>query len=317
MKSKKKENFSPFQSEFQFFQTIKSFFVSLFHHPLRYPVLFSLLAHISLVGIFTGLKLVQFFSEDKKMKTINVSAISYEELKKMKTLGIKNGKEKDSFSLPAKSGPRSQDFNDLNLKSLGVGPNDVKEKRPEFSASKRPQHKINGEEIAQGIGATPIAQSLQSNHSEKQIIYAQTVHSMGLSSEEKQVLNAAGLDMNFSPPKGVSEEELNSEEKVYYAFQKRAYTNYINSFISEYRRMTDIRPRIKNSLMKNRHELSGKIIFDKEGNILSTKVMKWSADDDVQELFDRTLKNLSSLPNPPESLLRDGQFTVYYQLNIN
>lgn len=317
MKFTKKENFSPYHSEFQFLGTIKSFLVRLFQHPLRYPILFSLLTHLSLVGLFTGLKLLQFFSEEKRPKTINVSAISYEELKKMKTLGVKNGLEKNAFSLPAKSGPKSQDLNDLNLKSLGVGLNDIKEKTPKTPTANKEKPQLNGEEIAQGIGTTPIHQALESNHTEKQIIYAQTVHSMGLSSEEKQVLNAAGLDMNFSPPKGVSEEELNSEEKVYYAFQKRAYTNYINSFISEYRRMTDIKPRIKNSLMNNRHELSGKIIFDKEGNILSTKVMKWSAHDDIQELFDRTLKNLSSLPNPPESLLRNGQFTVYYQLNIN
>lgn len=321
MNKVKLEKFSPYRSEFHFLVKLMAFFIKLFKHPLRYAFLFSALLHISIVGLFGTLKLINFTSDSNSPKTLNVMSISPETLKKLKTLGSKTGKEKDSFSLPAPRRKNAEQLpqkneNDLSLKSLGVAVNDIKGQSRPLPSKEVSKNKFNAQNLAEGLGSRSIKDIQATNNTEKAIIYGQTLRSIGLSTDEREVLSAAGLDMNFSPPKGVSEEELNSEEKVYYAFQKRAYTNYINSFISQYRRMTNIRPGIKKSLMNGKHQLTGKIIFDKDGNIVSSKVLKWSEDNDVQTLFDKTLENISSLPNPPESLLRDGQFVVYYQLYI-
>ena len=324
MKKQKKENFSPYYSEFHFIQKLLSIIVGILSHPFKYPLLFSIFLHLSIVGLFGALKLTNLINDNTAKKTLNVSAISYEDLQKLKTIGVKNGKEKDFFSEPAPQQKRAQkksqenNENDLSLKSLGVGVRDIKTENKVLPSKELQKNKFNADNLAEGSSGKSFKEIKDANNNnEKQIIYNQTIKSIGLSSDEREVLSAAGLDMNFSPPKGVSEEELNSEEKVYYAFQKRAYTNYINSFLSQYRRMTSIKPGIKNALMNGKHQLTGKIVFDKEGNIVSTQVLKWSQDNDVQILFDKTLENISTLPNPPVSLIRDGQFVVYYQLYIN
>ena len=60
------------------------------------------------------------------------------------------------------------------------------------------------------------------------------------------------------------------------------------------------------------------IVFDKEGNIVSIQIMRWSQSDEVQDLFEQTLKEIRSLPNPPKALLENNEeFNIYYNLKIN
>jgi len=66
------------------------------------------------------------------------------------------------------------------------------------------------------------------------------------------------------------------------------------------------------------HTLTGKILFDKEGNIIKINILKSSLNDDVHALFENTLVGINSLPNPPQMILQNkDDFTVYYQLSIN
>jgi outer membrane biosynthesis protein TonB len=75
---------------------------------------------------------------------------------------------------------------------------------------------------------------------------------------------------------------------------------------------------LRTALQSERHLLTGKIDFDKEGNILRIKILRSSPSDEVHQLFEETLKEIRSLPNPPKALVENReQFTIYYQLNIN
>ncbi len=77
-------------------------------------------------------------------------------------------------------------------------------------------------------------------------------------------------------------------------------------------------PYIEPRLRQETHIMTGRVTFDIDGNIVSIKMLKWSGDDNIQKLFEETLKSIRSMPNPPNGLItNDKEFIIYYQLNIN
>src|SRR5690606_22823904 len=104
-------------------------------------------------------------------------------------------------------------------------------------------------------------------------------------------LSQTDFDVNFVPPEGVSEDELNSAEKMFYSFQKRTFETYVNSFLSTYNDLSRTNPRIRDPLMNERHFLTARVIFDLEGNIMSIRILRSSPNDDIHNLFEKTLRN--------------------------
>lgn len=132
------------------------------------------------------------------------------------------------------------------------------------------------------------------------------------------VLMKSDFLMKPELPKGIPQDELNSIEKIYFSFQKRMYLQYVNSFISTYNQVIKERPLVKSSLRTSRHNLTARVVFDVEGNIISIKIIKSSPDDDIHELFEQTLRNIIKVPNPPDDFINsENQFVIYYVLNVN
>lgn len=125
-------------------------------------------------------------------------------------------------------------------------------------------------------------------------------------------------DFNFSivPNSKLSKEELNSIEKKFYAFHVRLSEKYTSTISSQFLRGFTIRPQLKNSL-QDKHVLQAKIVYDKNGEIVLTKILKSSDANDVHATFEDILANFG-LPNVPQELLNEEeQFTVYFTLAIN
>ena len=126
----------------------------------------------------------------------------------------------------------------------------------------------------------------------------------------------ADFDIDFSPPEGVDEDELNDMEKKFYSFQKRTYQTYIGSFLRTYFDLSKKYPSLQQTLLNINFDLVGRITFDKNGEIISIKIIKWAQSDMIQDLFEKTLKNIRKLPNPPEALIeKQKEFNIYFQLN--
>ena len=162
--------------------------------------------------------------------------------------------------------------------------------------------------------------SLKSNTNpqKKQLIKDMLYSTFAFRDDLLGLLNNTDLNLKFDPPKGVSEDELNTIEKIFYGFQRRMILAYYHSLFSAYNKLIRINPRLRHSLEKKRTHLIGKIIFDHKGNVLRIKFLKWSHDNHIQELFDETLKGIQSAPNPPKAFVKpDKEFTVYYHLKIN
>ena len=132
------------------------------------------------------------------------------------------------------------------------------------------------------------------------------------------MLKNTSLDLKFEPPEGVSEDELNTIEKIFYSFQRRMMMAYYYSLFSSYNKLLLSRPQLKEALLREGQHLIGKVVFDYKGNTIRIKIIKWSSNDYIQELFEDTLKGIHSIPNPPKAFVEDDEeFTVYYHLKIN
>ncbi len=125
-------------------------------------------------------------------------------------------------------------------------------------------------------------------------------------------------DFNISivPNNKNSKEDLNSIERKFYAFYVRLSDKYESVISSTMINGLTKRPQLKTSLY-DRHTLQAKIVYDKNGEIVSTKILKSSNSMDVHETFEEIVA-LLKLPNVPLGLLdEDEQYTVYFTFQIN
>lgn len=300
------------------------------------PLIASLILHL------VSLKLLEFlpkniFSSTKsslidKNKPIKIKSISREDLKKYRTVGIKNGKK--NFSTPiktkkieapspkpkpviqvrAKTKPKN---NPVKIKKKQISLNSLRVKTEKIEATKmiRPVTPLKEAEKKNNLEITTNKEVSRQNRRELQM---DVLKQLANSPDNATILRKTGFNMQLEPPEGVSQDELNSMEKIFYSFQKRTFQSYVGSFLKTYRQLLISRPSVKPTIENDLHRLTARVIFDKEGNIVSIKILRSSHSDDIHKLFEETLTDIRKLPNPPKDLLsKKDQFTIYYQLNIN
>ncbi len=282
-------------------------------------VIVSTAIHLGLLTTWKKFKTIQttnFSTQLPPKKSFDVKQISQQELKKLKkfrTWGVKNGKKEWSIPLvnkkrPKASGdkPRSKrpqmdaiDFSKLAVKEVvPPGPNissrTTKERpSPELLAARRQAYY------------------------KKQILKQKVVRESNLRAIDPRVAANADFDLQFDLPEGTTLDELNSSEKKFFSFQKRTFTTYVHSFISTYQSEILSHPQIKYHMNQGNHLLTGRIIFDKEGNIISVKIIKSSPSDEIHNLFEKTLIGIHKLPNPPLELVGDREeFAIYYVFKV-
>ncbi len=254
--------------------------------------------------------------EGKKITSLELNSMppqKLEEIRKLRRLGVQNGKK--DFSVPMGKNPVKElkasesSTQQVDLKSLGT----------KFT----PELKAQSKEVAVNRKGVSIKKWKESSSSEIKISSQdrrdqQTMKQAfmnRLQSNEGifQAMEKSDLNIKFAPPDGVPEDELNSLEKKFFSFQKRTYTSYINNFINQYNQLSLAKPNLKNNLLGYHHHLSARATFDKNGDIVSIKVLRWSNFDDVQELFEKTIEAIHSLPNPPHEMLdKNDEFSIYF-----
>ncbi|MFT6604712.1 MAG: hypothetical protein ACJARO_002236 [Bacteriovoracaceae bacterium] len=278
-----------------------------------------------------------FFSPPKssfieKNKPIKIKSISREDLKKYRTVGIKNGKK--NFSLPIKSEntppPRPKTKPVIQVRpSSKPKPTETKSAKKQISLNslRVESEKIEAAKIIQPVKPLKekeektnleITTNKEVSRQNRRELQMDVLKQLANSPDNATILRKTGFNMQLEPPEGVSQDELNSMEKIFYSFQKRTFQSYVGSFLKTYRQVLLSRPSVKPTIENDLHRLTARVIFDAEGNIVSIKILRSSHSDDIHKLFEDTLTDIRKLPNPPKDLLsKKGQFTIYYQLNIN
>ncbi|MFZ4712243.1 MAG: TonB C-terminal domain-containing protein [Bacteriovoracaceae bacterium] len=139
-----------------------------------------------------------------------------------------------------------------------------------------------------------------------------------LSPQANPFLANSGIDVKMEVPEGVDISELNDYELQFYSFQKRTAISYISSF---YKTLDDFvlkNPQIRFPLSSGKETMTGRVTFDKDGNILEIRMIRASSNGKMQVFFEDVLEGIRRLPNPPKSLVKDqGQFNIFYTLVIN
>tara|TARA_R110000868_G_scaffold310105_1_gene571400 strand:- start:5939 stop:6835 length:897 start_codon:yes stop_codon:yes gene_type:complete len=291
--------------------------------PLFLPSIASLALHLVLWSILSQ-SLADFMQSSdkpavKQDRAIKVTTLSEEEIKKYRTIGVKNGAK--DFSTPQKEQPKpapqiSKPIKSESLKLGQLGSIDTTHvAEPSRPLPKSEKNIIREQSNIQVMNDSSAPIEVKAVRSQDRF---QALRNMGIAESDARKLSKTDFDVNFIPPEGVSEDELNSAEKMFYSFQKRTFESYVSSFLSTYHSMVRDTPRLRDPLMQNRHFLTARVIFDTEGNIMSIRIMRSSPNDDIHKLFESTLRNIRKLPNPPKDLLnKDQTFTIYYQLKVN
>lgn len=122
--------------------------------------------------------------------------------------------------------------------------------------------------------------------------------------------------VSIEVPEGVEPDELNEYELKFYGFQKRTAINFMNSILKEVNKFQKTHPNYKIPT-SNRITMTARITYDKEGNVMQIKMVRWTHVNELQNLFEDIVKNIDQLHNPPTSLWeKSGEFSMFYTLEI-
>ena len=265
--------------------------IKAFKSPLAWPLLWAMVFHIVLFLIFPKPQQISQVANDNR-RPVEISTLSPSEFKTFKTVGIKGGRKE--FSIPMENkilgSPSSS-------KNSGVS-------KSQSSGTKKPLDSQNF--------------SISNDISKPRLQYpSQKVTKDLFPSLAQTGMPESTLNIGFEPPEGVSETELNSTEKIYYGFSKRTYEIYITSLISSFNRISRAKPYLDFLKIPGSHSLTGRIVFNQEGRAVDTQFFQLSKNEYIQQLFENTLMDIRSIPNPPKGLLnRDGTFAVHYRLQV-
>jgi len=132
------------------------------------------------------------------------------------------------------------------------------------------------------------------------------------------ILSSQKIALNFEVPEGKKRDELNESELKLYSFLRRGAIKYVNSLSTEIKEFEMKNPHLHFPLTDNKQILTGKLVYDGQGNLKQIKMVRWTNIDKLQNFFEGVLKRLDTLQNPPKELwIENGEFTVFVTLQIN
>ena len=284
-----------------------------------------------------GINLSDFhFKKDhvaKSFRLDQVKVIPQDEVEKFRRVGLKDGAKKELYHPdPLKDSHSPLPSTNLDLGSLrpqlpkNIPTPEVMAKPSPSSAPKKQKSRDNesiqlpaqptSDENSSHFYFNPKKEKKISPSREQDLLKQEAFKNISTSSSNAVANRLSNFEIRYERPEGVSEDQLNSDEKAYYAFFKRSYANYLTKLYATYDKIKIERPQLDRDLLE-KHLLIGKIDYDENGNIITVKILKSSQSDDIHYFFEETLKQLN-LPNPPKSFIKNKKtFSTYYQIQIN
>ena len=274
-------------------------------------LIISLLVHLCLV-FFLPSKIFHF-GPKKNRKAIEVSVIKRPN--KFRNVGKKNGSKLNNIIVKTNPTP-------FNQRSFSYAKTKTSSKNltlDKIRTSKSATLKIPPQQINKKIKLPKLENTDQENainFSVEKIDLKNKFRQAVVSPEEAYFLNKTGLDIHFETPEGVDINDLNKQELVFYSFKKRIGETFVNSVLSSYQKYKLSNPHHLIPAPNLAEQVTGRITYDRQGNVKVIKVLKWSTDDNTQEFFEQALQNIKNLPNPPKDILRNktNDFDVYYTI---
>jgi len=271
--------------------------------------------------------------QSRPVRIDRIELVRPEEVQQMRRVGVKNGSktkyfQPDEIKIPKPAGGNGQ--SGLSLGNLApvlpkpVAPHEKTESKSTSARSKNnslptlssPSLTTSTSDSATHFYFNPKKEKKIARNSEQDSLKQEAYRNISVSNSNPVAQKLSNFEIRYERPEGVSEDELNSDEKAYYSFFKRSYASYLSKLYATYDKVSVERPGIDKDF-EGKHLLIGRIDYDEKGNIVTVKILKSSDSDDIHYFFEETLKQLS-LPNPPKSFIKSKKgFSTYYQIQIN
>lgn len=148
--------------------------------------------------------------------------------------------------------------------------------------------------------------------------YSKSFPSGGLSISDMMTSTQKISDavVSIEVPDGVDPDELNEYELMFYGFQKRTAINYVNSILKNIDKFQKVHPNYKVQT-SGRMTMTARISYDKEGNVKQIKMVRWTHEQPMQDLFESIVKDIDQIHNPPKQLWeKNEEFALFYTLEI-
>lgn len=230
---------------------------------------------------------------------------------KLRIVGLEKGEKKDLVYIQ----PQQKKRNKV------IAKNALRQQlsAPDLSAlDQRINKMLKNKQTAKGLKPKKAIDNLRINNGKiKEYLKSNSFQSQP-PRELLSALDNADVLFDLQVPKGIKEDELNKHEMVFYSFRKRTAIAYINSFYKELNNFERKNPHLRFPLTQDKKQIAGKITYDKNGDILRIETLKWTDITKLQDFFIDVLKNMSSLPNPPEAIInKKDQFVINFVLTVN
>lgn len=290
-----------------------------------FPAIFTavMVLHVLFISIktfpdFGVLDFSQLISENKPAP-IKLDSIDLQKIRQVKTRGVQLSNLKT----------------DMAILDAGTGAKQT------VRAPSKPQGKVSLSDLGEGI-QSPTPQVAQApkvprpgSRPEAFPTKSKAMNTISLKSQEFRNISKAfpsgGLrisDMmagtqkisdavvSIEVPEGVDPDELNEYELMFYGFQKRTSMNYINSILKNLDKFVKTHPNYKVQTT-GRLTMTARVSYDKEGNVKQIKMIRWTHEQPVQDLFEDIVKNIDQLHNPPKTLWeKNDEFAMFFTLEI-
>lgn len=216
-----------------------------------------------------------------------------------------------------RSGPKEISQSPRTLRDLSMNDLSAVPMMPKPQVAQAPKRPGTRPEVSIGRKKAIEAVSLRGNAQMKKFIQGQSA--VALSGDERDPgMNNTDVMVNLEVPEGVSPDELNEYELMFYGFQRRTAMNYINSFYNNLDEFQRRNPHKQFPMTDTKQVMTGRLTYDSKGNIKQIKMIRWSNVDALQDFFVDVLKDMDTLHNPPTALWeKDGEFSIFFTLSIN
>lgn len=259
------------------------------------PILLSLIIHVSVLAPTLSASFLNLFKQAEEQKPPL----------KVRIVGQDKGEQKDLIFVEPKRKKISANAlrQQLSVPDLSELEKRIQQMQQKKSRPLKPRKALDNLKISNNHIKDYLKSSSPREQTPQQLLSA---------------LDETDVLFDLQVPKGVKEDELNKHEMVFYSFRKRTAIAYINSFYKELNSFELKNPHLRFPLTNKRELISGKITYDKNGDILKIETLKWTDISKLQDFFMEVLKNMSSLPNPPEAIINEkDQFVINFSLTVN
>jgi hypothetical protein len=264
----------------------------------KYLVKFTLLS-VSLHALFLSSPFFKRWNVNKEVSTLKIRSI--------RQVGEDKGIKSKAFYAPKKATlkkitKRKSTKKKLNPKSLAA----------DFNPFLKPDKPLT----SNGVKTVKPIKSLSLNNNSIRSFLKGTTNFKSAKQYLKSFEDTDSI-VKLEVPKGIKESELNKHELVFYSFQKRTARVYINSFYKKLNEFKVKNPHLHFPISTKKERMTGRVIYDQDGNIVKINMIKWTQTKKLQDFFMDVLQEMTALPNPPKAVLKDGEFTVFFSLIVN